>query len=50
MTRSFTLRGRHAAAALALLGTSLAAQASLQTQVVASGLAAPVAVAQPTAW
>ena len=49
MTRSFTLRGRHAAAALALLGTSLAAQASLQTQVVASGLAAPVAVAQPTA-
>ncbi len=49
MTRSITLRGRHAAAALALLGTSLAAQASLQTQVVASGLAAPVAVAQPTA-
>lgn len=49
MNRSITLRGRHAAAALALLGTSLAAQASLQTQVVASGLAAPVAVAQPTA-
>ena len=49
MTRTITLRGRHAAAALALVATSLAAQASLQTQVVASGLAAPVAVAQPTA-
>jgi len=49
MTRSITLRGRQAAAALALVGTALAAQASLQTQLVAGGLAAPVAVAQPTA-
>jgi glucose/arabinose dehydrogenase len=38
---------RHAAATLALLSLPLAATATLQTTVVASGLSAPVAAAQP---
>ena len=38
---------RHAAATLALLALPLAATATLQTTVVASGLSAPVAAAQP---
>jgi glucose/arabinose dehydrogenase len=38
---------RHAAATLALLAVPLAATATLQTTVVASGLSAPVAAAQP---
>jgi glucose/arabinose dehydrogenase len=38
---------RHAAATLALLAFPLAATATLQTTVVASGLSAPVAAAQP---
>jgi glucose/arabinose dehydrogenase len=38
---------RHAAASLALLSLPLAATATLQTTVVASGLSAPVAAAQP---
>jgi glucose/arabinose dehydrogenase len=40
-------RWRHTAVTLALLAAPLAASATLQTTVVASGLAAPVAVAQP---
>ncbi len=40
-------RWRHTAVTLALLAAPLAATAALQTTVVASGLTAPVAVAQP---
>ena len=40
-------RWRHTAVTLGLLAAPLAATATLQTSVVASGLAAPVAVAQP---